>query len=538
VLEVKGNFATGTSNYQSYRATGAHITRFSGAGAQSMAFSYPATGQSQFANLEVTGGGTLSVNTSAFVAGTMTVTGGSTVSGNNTMYIASVLSATAGTSLAGLNHIDIYGAGAVFPQLAAGTGPPLVQFTSGGVVTAPSNLTLPTSLNVINGSTLDVAGTALTISGNLSWNAGGYVRMTNPAGSLLVTGDLYANNVDLADVTLTAGVLEVKGNFATGTSNYQSYRATGVHITRFSGTGAQAISFSYPATGNSQFANLEVTGGGTLSVNTSTFVAGTMTVTGGSVIGGGNTMYIAGLLSATAGTSLAGLNHIDIYGAGAVFPQLAAGTGPPLVQFTSGGVVTAPSNLTLPTSLNVINGSTLDVAGTALTISGNLSWNAGGYVRMTNPAGSLLVTGDFYANNVDLGDVTLTAGVLEVKGNFATGTSNYQSYRATGAHITRFSGTGAQSMALTYPAAGQSQFANVEITNASGGGVSPTSTITIAGGFNQLGRFSILSQTVNVGGAVTLGPSSITTVSGGFTKASCSILPGLPGASFSGFSCP
>jgi hypothetical protein len=78
----------------------------------------------------------------------------------------------------------------------------------------------------------------------------------------------------------------------------------------------------------------------------------------------------------------------------------------------------------------------------------------------------------------------------------------------------------------------------VEITNASGGGVSPTSTITIAGGFNQLGRFSILSQTVNVGGAVTLGPSSITTVSGGFTKASCSILPGLPGASFSGFSCP
>jgi hypothetical protein len=225
---------------------------------------------------------------------------------------------------------------------------------------------------------------------------------------------------------------------------------------------------------------------------------------------------------------------MDTYGSGAVFAQFG-GVAPPFYQLTSTGTVTAPASITLPTHLNILNSTRLDVGASDITINGNLTWTSGGYVTMQNAGGLLTVNGDVNAYGVDLGDGALTNGTLSLKGNLNTVSGNGQAFRATGSHLTRFSGTGAQSMYFYYTGANQMQFANLEIANSSVAGVSPTSNIPVAGTLNQLGKLTITSVAMSVNGALSLGASSITNVVGGLSFASCS-KTGTP--TFTGFICP
>ena len=156
---------------------------------------------------------------------------------------------------------------------------------------------------------------------------------------------------------------------------------------------------------------------------------------------------------------------------------------------------------------------------------------------MNNAGGALTVNGDASFSALDDGGFDLTNGTLQLKGNFSA--ANYgTAFRATGAHLTRFIGTGAQSIYFQYSGGGQSQFANLEITNSSGAGVTPTTNVTVAGNLNQLGTLTITSVAMNVGGNVTLGATSITNATGGALNhpaLSCSF-SGV--ASFPGVTCP
>ncbi len=541
VLELKGNLAaTNSCCSQSFRAVGAHVTRFSGSAAQSVNFYYTDNwSRSTFGNVEFTGGNTVTLVNNMRVHGTVTVTGATKVAGG-TVYHGGQLTTSAASDLSGLGYTQLNGGGAVFP-LIAGVGPGEMQIAGAMTVTLPqAAVTLPTNLTTHSGAVLDLENKVLAVTGNYGMYSGSRVKMITAAARFTVNGTYDSNpGGDVGDTWMTDGVLELKGNLtATNSCCSQSFRAVGAHVTRFSGSAAQSVNFYYTDNwSRSTFGNVEFTGGNTVTLVNNMRVHGTVTVTGATKVAGG-TVYHGGQLTTSAASDLSGLGYTQLNGGGAVFP-LIAGVGPGEMQIAGAMTVTLPqAAVTLPTNLTTHSGAVLDLENKVLAVTGNYGMYSGSRVKMAMASALFTVGGNADFNpGGDIGDTWFTAGTLDLKGNFsATNSCCGQSFRATGTHLTRFSGTGAQGIAVYYPSSSQTAFMNVEITNASASGVATSGGVHVLGGFTNLGRFTInTGHFLTIGGAMTLGASSITSNAGSLSKATCSAASG---AVFSGFSCP
>jgi hypothetical protein len=194
--------------------------------------------------------------------------------------------------------------------------------------------------------------------------------------------------------------------------------------------------------------------------------------------------------------------------------------------------------VTLPTNLTTHSSAVLDLEDKSLTTNGNFGMYSGSRVKMVLAATRFTVNGNYDSNpGNDIGDAWFTNGVLEIAGNFtATSSCCGQSFRAVGSHVTRFSGTGAQSIAVYYPTSSQTAFMNVEVTNSSASGVATGSSLFLLGGLTNSGRFTVNpGHTVTMNGGLSLGASSNTNNSGTVNRASCSRAPG---AVVAGLSCP
>ena len=182
----------------------------------------------------------------------------------------------------------------------------------------------------------------------------------------------------------------------------------------------------------------------------------------------------------------------------------------------------------------------LDLDAKSLTVTGNLGMYGGSRIKMTQAAAYLRVDGTYDSNpGNDVGDTFMTNGLLELKGNMsALNACCGQSFRAVGAHITRFSGSSGQTVNFTYTEHnGRSTFGHVQVTNLSGVGVSTVNGMWVLGTFTNDGRFTIpLSQSVNVQGLVVLGSTSTTTATGVFNRLGGCTAAG--GATTVGFTCP
>ncbi|MES2179974.1 MAG: Ig-like domain-containing protein [Gemmatimonadota bacterium] len=494
-LELRGNFTAERNYYQSFRATGAHLTQFTGGGRQNINIYYTGAPHSRFHNVQVTG-------TTSLGGGRVTVGG--------------LLTTDAATSLAAISDLVVLESGATFP-LIAGAPPPMVYLASGGTINAPTgSAVLPGPLTVNAGTTLDIGANSLTLNSSLTYEtvSGARLKMTNAAARLTVLGDAYFNAADMGDGDLTAGVLELRGNFTAERNYYQSFRASGTHLTKFAGSGTQTVSTYYPEKDHSRFNNVLVTAGATLA---------------------GGRFPVAGLITTDAGTSLAGVSDVVVHEPGATLPRMS-GQAPPIVYLASGGTISAPAGASiLPTTLNVNSGTTLDIGANTLTITGGLNYetNSGARLKMNDAAGRLIVEGSAFFNASDMGDGDLTAGTLELHGHFTAERNFYQSFRASGTHLTKFNGGAQQNVSFYYPTLAYSKFQFVEFVNSSANGVQAASGIVIGADAAQKGRFATGSP-LTVGGALTLGPTSVTNATGGVTAGSCSASPG---ASYTGFSC-
>jgi adhesin/invasin len=553
LLEIRGNLAGqfGCCG-QSFRAVGNHITRFSGSGAQSINFQYSAEGyhRETFGRLEFTGNNTVTLLNHVRSFNTIDITGTTTITSPSGKGLISQgqLIAAAGTNLSGIGFTQLEGGGAVFP-LIAGVAPPAAYLYGGITVKLPAaSVTLPASLITDAGAVLDLEGKELIVTGNFTMGGGSRVKMINASSHFLVQGNYTSTpNGDLGDTWMTDGLLEIRGNL-TGQFGCcgQSFRAIGNHITRFSGTGAQSINFQYSHEGHHRetFGKLEFTGNNTVTLANHVRAWGTVTVTGTTAItGSGKGILPLGQFTSAAGTDLSGLGFLQQEGGGAVFP-LIAGIAPPAVWLYGGITVTLPAaSVTLSTSLITDNGAVLDLEGKELIVTGNFTMGSGSRVKMVNAASHFLVQGNYTSTpNGDIGDTWMTDGLLELKGNL-TGQFGCcgQSFRAVGNHVTRFSGTGAQSISFQYAHEGvhRESFGKVEVTNSSGAGVSTNGGISTHGSFTNLGKFTIVSpHVVNLGGTLFLGPSSTTTNAGILNRngsPACTVISGSP--TISGFSC-
>ena len=506
LMEVKGNFTQLRNTYfmggprDNFRATADHRVKLTGTAIQEVSFQNPGSQFSCFANLELDNNAGVSFLTPVRVTESVTFT---------STDFSGELSPTGTARVIGdtwPGNITIYENWSMPHDLLV-TGD-MVQ-NSGILDFNGKNLSIAENLN-FSGGLLQMEGQMLTVSGNLTHSEGdlilgggtvqiggnytltnrsGYLTMTDPDDYVLVEGDFSTQSANHSG-RLTAGLLEVKGNFTQLRNTYymagprDNFRATADHRVKLSGTASQEVSFQNPGSQLSCFANLELDNAAgvlfltpvrvTESVTfTSTDFSGELSPTGTArVIGdtwpGDITIYedwsmphdlqVTGKLAHNSGTLDFNGNNLSVTG------NHTFSNG---VLQIDGQVLTVAGNLTQ-------SGGDLVVGGGTVHICGNYTLtNRSGYLTMTDPDDYVLVQGDFFTQSMNHSD-RLTAGLLEIKGNFTQRRNSYyaslfrDNFRATEDHRVKFSGDTIQEIDFQNPASNYSCFANLEIDNAAG----------------------------------------------------------------------
>jgi hypothetical protein len=328
----------------------------------------------------------------------------------------------------------------------------------------------------LDGGTLDLQGRTLIVEGNLIQSGGSYLYING--GKLIVMGD-YRQQVKNADGTygtttgqlnmtnaldsvvvngqfvtqtssinsLTAGVLEVKGDFTqkNGGTTTNNFSASTTHKVLLSGANLQTVSFESPGApgGNapSTFNSLEITNNSSAGVTFATPIAiqisflSSAKVLSGLTVNGKNWMP-------TADQTIAG----DL--------QLAGGQ-----LNLNGKTLTVEGNLIQSGGQLSVNGGKLIVQkdyriqSMATAADGSVIYGVGtGQLAMTNALDSVVVHGQFVTQGAGSFGSSLTAGVLEVKGDFTqkegSGSYGRNVFNTTGTHKVLLSGLTKQTVSF------------------------------------------------------------------------------------------
>ena len=237
----------------------------------------------------------------------------------------------------------------------------------------------------------------------------GILNMTNESDVVEVSGDFVMGSTKSHNGKLSAGTLTIGGDFTQQRyKDYDNFSASGSHTVEFNGKIKQNILFVSPS--DSRFFNLKVNNTNGVSLNSSVFAYGNVNDVNNSVCESGY-LYITKLSQLENGSFGGniclnnGNNNSDIY----------------LTQDLTVGNLTC-SNLHLKGyKLNVkslsIN-SKLFVEGGAIECKNNLTLGDYGCLIMTNAKDYVLVGKNFIFNTYYSTSGDLTAGTLEIKGDF------------------------------------------------------------------------------------------------------------------------
>ncbi len=440
-LEVKGNFTEGTysSTYSSssanFKATGNHKVVLSGEGLQTVNFAYP--NNSYFNVLEIKNSSNEGVKFASSYNVMKLISNGNMVDistiGDISIKLQEDLTVKNGFKLTG-NTLDL----------------------NGYTLTVNGNITQAGGTMKINGGQLIVLGDYKIDNGNYYCNA--YLNMTNEADYVYVEGDFLTKAYYSHEGSLTAGTLEVKGNFTEGTysSSSANFKATGNHKVVLSGEGLQTVNFVYPY--NSYFNVLEIKNSSDEGVKFATSFNAI------SLVNNGIALDIA-----TAGATNIKLSE-DL-----IIKSDFKLTGSTIDL--NGYKLTVKGNFIHSGGTMKINGGKLIVKGDYKIDNGNYYCYA--YLNMTNEADYVYVGGNFLTKAYYGHEGSLTAGTLEVKGDFTEGTyaSSSANFKATGSHKVVLSGEGLQTVNFAYP--NNSYFNVLEIKNSSDEGVKFASSYNV-----------------------------------------------------------
>ncbi len=391
----------------------------------------------------------------------------------------------------------------------------------------------------INAGTLDIGGD-YAIAGSVTTNGAGekvytssssaYLKMQYDSDYVSVGGDFATYTSESHTGYLTAGTLELKGDFTQlGTNtkySYDSYdfNASGTHTVIFSGTEQQCVYFDSTGSGfaNARFQNADIkltgcmrgftlnddidltlgtntilisntmdlnghtiTKKDTVQLDTTTFTGGVLTLNSGAYL-------INGDLYVTSGT----LGIMDTHVTGNLYLQ--GGT-----LDLNGHTLTVDGSVFQTGGTMNINAGTLDIGGD-YAIAGSVTTNGAGekvytssssaYLKMQYDSDYVSVGGDFATYTSESHTGYLTAGTLELKGDFTQlGTNtkySYDSYdfNASGTHTVIFSGTEQQNIHFDSTYSG---FNNLIIANANA--VSFTTTAVVKNELRQIGGASVIN---------------------------------------------
>ena len=320
------------------------------------------------------------------------------------------------------------------------------------------------------GGELYADGGQINIGGSYSITSG-ILMMANSADRVNVAGNFLMDSGNNHEGYLTAGTLDIKGNFTQRSSSY-NFAASGTHKVVLSGTGQQTISFDYPY--HSYFNILEITNSSVSGVSFATAVGVYKELKStSSVIVNAKNIYLASAAIISGGNW-----HYDL-GAYCDWTmqqdQVIEGS-----IYINGGTISINNySLTAMGDINQIGGM-IDVHGGSMAVTGDYNQTGGelyadggqiniggsysitsGILMMANSADRVNVAGNFLMDSGNNHEGYLTAGTLDIKGNFTQRSSSYN-FAASGTHKVVLSGTGQQTVSFDSP--GASHFNTLCIT--------------------------------------------------------------------------
>ncbi|MCL2052998.1 MAG: hypothetical protein FWG90_00945 [Oscillospiraceae bacterium] len=339
-----------------------------------------------------------------------------------------------------------------------------------------------------SGGVVNINGGELEIEGDYRiqrLNNGNYVasagtlNMTKPADLVKVNGSFITQSSASHSNLLAAGTLEIGGDLTqvSGGSVYNFY-TSGTHTVVLNGNQKQSVSIANNSQSYSRINNLKITNTSDEGVDFARYV------------------YIVGNLHNTDSVVTTGTN---IYAATSmVFADNAWNHDIRIVENrTLTEDLSISGNLILDGGTFNLNGKTLTVDGyinlgsTTLNINGgnlyvgeNFNFGtansfSGGRLTMTNVNDYVLVNGNYNNYSYNSSSGYLTAGTLEVKGNFTQrqySTSYPLGFYATGSHKVVLSGESLQNVSFENI---ESRFNILDVQNETDEGVALLTPVTI-----------------------------------------------------------
>ena len=430
--------------------------------------------QSGAASLSISNNFTLSSGTAAWDTNSNTTTlsgaisgagaltknglGNLTLAGQNSYTGATTISAGTLTLSGGLNNSSVTVTGGALNQTSTGT----IAGTGATFTLTSGNATLAGS-NTYTGSTTISAGTlqigagsttgslstssAITNNGTLSFNRSNtitqgtdFASVISGTGNLIQAGTgnlvLSGNNTYTGSTTISAGTLEIASSGRLGGGSYaQNITNNGAFL--YSGTNNQTLSGVISGTGALTH---NTTGGNTTTLT----LTGNNTYTGATTVSAGilNIQHANALGGSANGTTVVNGATLQLQGGITIASEALTLNGSGV---SNGGALINSSgnnewagNITIGSALTRIHANT----GTTLTISGNITNNAGGALHFQGPSGANIIVSGIISGNGSLNTNTTVFPVsLTLSGNntytgksiFNTGTISINSIKDVGA---------------------------------------------------------------------------------------------------------
>jgi len=447
-LEVSGNFYQ-AGTYNSFQATGDHKLVLAGTGEKTVSFNYS---ESCVNILEVEDGVSLSWENYFNVA---KLTGDLTVN---------IVNEDGFELYSEQGKLDLNGHVLTFNgNIARVSG---ILYLRGNKLKVNGTLLQRDGKIVVDGGTLEVTGDYRIQNRNSDGSyssSSGVLVMKNAEDAVKVGGDFYARGSqayynekgEYVEDVLSAGTLEVSGNFYQA-GTYNSFQATGDHKLVLAGTGEKTVSFNYS---ESCVNILEVEDGVSLSWENYFNVAkltGDLTVN---------------IVNEDGFELYSEQGKLDLNGHVLTFNgNIARVSG---ILYLRGNKLKVNGTLLQRDGKIVVDGGTLEVTGDYRIQNRNSDGSyssSSGVLVMKNAEDAVKVGGDFYpsGNNYyydeedDYITDILSAGVMELKGNFyQPSNSYYGSFAPTGTHRVILTGKGQRFIDFTDE---ESAFQNLEIT--------------------------------------------------------------------------
>jgi fibronectin type 3 domain-containing protein len=299
-------------------------------------------------------------------------------------------------------------------------------------------LTVLNDLNLSYG-TININGGYLYIKGNFNYqqqqsNYGsyGHLQMQNENDYVLVDGNFNISNYYNQESSMSAGTLEVKGDFTQKINIYDTngsymFAPSGTHKTILSGTRKQSVVLGNPY---SRFNILEIKNASSEGV-----VFGSDVNYNELVANGNKVSYEQGVINTPSDRVLQKDEIIR---------------GKMTIQNETidlnGYSMTIEGDLVQEGGILKINGGTLNISGDYLIQNDQSSGGSqcSALLVMTNSSDCITVGGDFVTYSTDSHENYMTAGTLEVKGDIRQKYANEKNIYSTGSHTIILSGDGDQ----------------------------------------------------------------------------------------------